>query len=109
MEKAFRNYGLSIVLIILFLLAWLLQGTFQWQQFVNEAQQNNRESKVEEFTPEFLASTFENWQSEFLQLATFVILSTYLIHKGSPQSKDSDEEIKQMIKGLQKKAPARRK
>jgi hypothetical protein len=40
-----------------------------------------------------MAATFENWQSEFLQLFTMVILTAFLIHKGSSESKDSDDEM----------------
>ena len=28
---------------------------------------------------------FENWESEFLQMAVFVLLTTFLIQKGSPE------------------------
>jgi hypothetical protein len=35
------------------------------------------------FTFEFLQSTLENWQSKFLQLFSFVVLSALLIHRGS--------------------------
>lgn len=45
----------------------------------------------------WLQSTFENWQSEFLQLFTMVVLSTFLIHKGSQQSRDSQEELRMAI------------
>ena len=30
---------------------------------------------------------FENWESEFLQMAVFVLLTTFLIQKGSPESR----------------------
>src|SRR5687768_17717216 len=30
---------------------------------------------------------FENWESEFLQMAVFVLLTTVLIQKGSPESR----------------------
>lgn len=45
-------------------------------------------------------ATFENWQSEFLQLLSFVVLTSFLIHKGSHESKDGDEELKQLVIGL---------
>src|SRR5688500_17793147 len=32
-------------------------------------------------------ATFENWESEFLQMAVFVLLTTFLIQKGSPESR----------------------
>lgn len=33
------------------------------------------------------SSTFENWESEFLQMAVFVLLTTILVQKGSPESR----------------------
>lgn len=45
-------------------------------------------------------ATFENWQSEFLQLLSFVLLTSFLIHKGSHESKDGDEEMKALIVSL---------
>jgi hypothetical protein len=32
-------------------------------------------------------ATFENWESEFLQMAVFVLLTTFLVQKGSPESR----------------------
>ena len=40
----------------------------------------------------FISSTFENWESEFLQMALFVILTKILRQKGSSESKKPDEE-----------------
>jgi hypothetical protein len=40
----------------------------------------------------FLQATFENWESEFLQMALFLILSMFLYQKGSAESKDPDQE-----------------
>jgi hypothetical protein len=39
----------------------------------------------------------ENWQSEFLQLLTFVVLTTFLIHRNSHESRDSDDEMQKVI------------
>lgn len=38
----------------------------------------------------FLSSLFENWESEFLQMWAFVMLTAYLFQRGSPESKDPD-------------------
>jgi hypothetical protein len=35
--------------------------------------------------------TDEYWQNEFLQVLAFVTLTSFLIFKGSPESRDSDE------------------
>jgi hypothetical protein len=40
---------------------------------------------------DFIEVTFENWESEFLQMALFVILTKYLHQKGSSESKPFDE------------------
>ena len=102
MGKLFKNYGLSITLFLLFFFSWIGQGIFQWQEFAQHQQAHNQEVKVEEFSSEFLSRTFENWQSEFLQLLTFVVLTTFLIHKGSHESKDSDDEMKAILLRIEK-------
>ncbi len=101
MEKLLRNYNLSIVLFLLFLFSWIGQGVFQWQEFIQNQKEHKQEVKIEEFWPEFWTSTLENWQSEFLQLLTFVLLTSFLIHKGSAESKDSDDEMMARLKKIE--------
>ena len=48
----------------------------------------------------------ENWQSEFLQLLTFVVLTSFLVHKGSHESKDGDEEIRATLERIERKLEA---
>ena len=38
---------------------------------------------------------FENWESEFLQMAVFVLLTTFLVQKGSPESRRPD--VKELV------------
>ena len=33
----------------------------------------------------------ENWQSEYLQFTTFILLTVWVVQKGSPESKKVDE------------------
>lgn len=101
LKRLWQNYNLSIVLVVLFLSSWLAQWFFQWQEYVNNAKEHNQQAQMQEFIPEFGSATFENWQSEFLQLFTFVVLTTFLVHKGSHESKDSDEKLEQMVKEMQ--------
>jgi hypothetical protein len=98
-----KNYGLSIALITLFLLSWIGQLIFQWIEFESTQRAHGQIAFIEEFVPEFWARTFENWQSEFLQLFTFVILSTYLIHKSSPQSRDGSDQMQAQLDRIEKK------
>jgi len=39
----------------------------------------------------FGSAVFENWESEFLQMAAFVVLTAFLIQKGSSELKDPDK------------------
>lgn len=39
----------------------------------------------------FLQATLENWESEFLQMALYVLLTVFLFQKGSAESKSLDE------------------
>jgi len=54
---------------------------------LSEAARENHPLATKDYLDSFLSSTFENWQSEFLQLATMVILISKFSHKGSPESK----------------------
>ncbi len=103
MKKIFKNYGLSIVLAGLFLASWAAQAIFQWHEFINEALQHGSTPHAREFLASFFSATFENWQSEFLQLFAFVVLATYLIHKGSPQSRDGDDRRDAQLDRIEKK------
>ncbi|HEX6139027.1 MAG TPA: DUF6766 family protein [Candidatus Limnocylindria bacterium] len=104
--KLLRDYSLSIVLGVLFLFSWLLQSTTGWVEFVAEQQAHGETAQL--FGPSgyfwpWMQSTFENWQSEFLQLFTMVVLVSFLIHRGSQQSKDSDEELKAMLEDVEER------
>ena len=49
------------------------------------------------FTGDFVEATFENWESEFLQMGMYVVLTAYLVQKGSSESRpladvDQDED-----------------
>jgi hypothetical protein len=103
MRHLWRNYNLSIVLLTLFLASWIGQGVFQWFEMANEAQAHGQASTLAEFLPAFFSATFENWQSEFLQLFTMVILTAFLIHKGSHESKDQDEKVDETLARIERR------
>ena len=43
-------------------------------------------------TAHFAEATFENWESEFLQMGAFVLLTIFLIQKGSSESKEDNDD-----------------
>jgi hypothetical protein len=103
MRNLWRNYNLSIVLLVLFLASWIGQAIFQWFEMANEAQAHGQASTLAEFVPAFFSATFENWQSEFLQLFTMVVLTAFLIHRGSHESKDQDEKVDQTLARIERR------
>ena len=95
--RFWKDYNLSIVLAILFLISWLGQFVAQYHEMVNEAQDKGKAFEWSDLNVKFWSSTLENWQSEFLQLFTFVLLTSFLIHKNSHESRDSDERAEEKL------------
>lgn len=91
-RRAWHHYSLSITLALLFLSSWIAQFVVQMRHFTNEQEEHGQAFEWGPFLSAFWTSTLENWQSEFLQLFTFVVLSSFLSHRGSPESKDSEEK-----------------
>jgi SNF2 family DNA or RNA helicase len=101
-----RNYNLSLVLGLLFISSWVGQLVTQWFTWANEQHEHNQPPEVGQFLWQFWQSTLENWQSEFLQLLTFVVLSALFIHRGSAESKDSDEQMQKTLDRIEKRLKA---
>jgi hypothetical protein len=82
--------SLSLVMGSIFLLSWVAQS-IAGQAAHNEDQLRDLQDAVtwgEYVTqPEFWGRTLQNWQSEFLAVASMVVLSVYLRERGSPESK----------------------
>jgi hypothetical protein len=102
-RRLWPNFGLSLVFCGLFLLSWAGQGFAEWQLYRSEQRAHGEAVRVEGYLVEFGQSTLENWQSEFLQLFSFVVLSAVLIHRGSAESKDSDDRIEAAIERIEKR------
>jgi hypothetical protein len=46
-------------------------------------------------TGDFVEATFENWESEFLQMGMYIVLTAYLYQRGSAESKPLDRPAPQ--------------
>jgi hypothetical protein len=103
LQKIWRHFGLSIAFCLLFLTSWVGQALTEWEVYSNEQQALGQPVTAGGFTFEFLQSTLENWQSEFLQLFSFVVLSALLIHRGSAESKDSDDRMEAALNRIEKR------
>ena len=98
-----RNYGLSLALAVLFLLSWFVQSVAGWFEFAADQQAHGGIATLfgnSGYLWSWLEATFENWQSEFLQLFTFVVLSAFLIHRHSHESRDEQDEMKAQIEEI---------
>lgn len=90
--KLYQN-SLSLVFVVLFAGSWIghLYGSFvdhNDQQLLHGKPEQDLLTYMGE--PDFWFETFQNWQSEFLSVASIVILSIYFRQKGSPESKPVD-------------------
>jgi Na+/proline symporter len=96
MKRFLRNNGLSLVLFVLFFFAFLVGQFFVGhQQYNNEQREHGQPTAnyLEYVTGDhFLEATMENWESEFLQMFFFIVLTVFLYQKGSAESKDPDKK-----------------
>lgn len=87
---AVYSNSLALVMGTIFLLSWLAQSVAGVVAY-NEQQLVNLQDPISWWqyvgTPEFWNRTLQNWQSEFLAVASMVVLSIYLRQRGSPESK----------------------
>ena len=93
--KFLKNNSLSIVFFVLFLIALGGQAVTGLKEHNQEMQEEGgQQLNMGQYitSGHFLQSTFENWESEFLQMALFLILTMFLYQKGSSESKDPDKE-----------------
>jgi hypothetical protein len=100
-RSVWREFGLGLLLMILFFASWIGHGIAEWQVFTDDSRAHGESPAVGDFIGEFTQSTLENWQSEFLQLFSFVTLAALYIHKGSAESKDSDEKVEASLRRIE--------
>jgi hypothetical protein len=95
-----KAYSFGLITGALFLLSWTGQFIFQIATVSNEAREHGQSFSWSEFFPQFFASTFENWQSEFLQLLWQAAGLAFLYFWGSSQSKESDYRMERKLDAL---------
>lgn len=92
--KWLRDNGLTLALLALFAVSVVGQA---WAGYMHEIDEQARHGAAAPGliaylgSGAFLSALFENWESEFLQMAAFVMLTAYLFQRGSPESRDPDE------------------
>src|SRR4051795_13448437 len=90
-----KQNSLSIVFLVLFLAA-LTGQAFAGHADFNEQQERHGDPTISlsryVVSSEFGVDVMENWQSEYLQFTLFVLLTVWLLQRGSPESKELDKD-----------------
>jgi len=93
MRRFLRENSLTLVFLALFLAALAGQAIAGHAEF-NQEQQSHGGSPISfgryVFSSAYGVSVMENWQSEYLQFTLFILLTVWLVQRGSPESKPVD-------------------
>jgi hypothetical protein len=92
--RLLRDNGLTIALMLLFSASIVGQLLTGWHVALEDAYRHHQTAlSLAAYTtsPQFLSSVFENWESEFLQMSAYVVLTAILFQRGSAESKDPDQ------------------
>jgi hypothetical protein len=95
-----KKYGYAWITLGFFLVSLVLHWLFGWQAFADEARQHGQDPQTAAYLSEMLRDTFENWQSEFLQLLWQVVGLAYFLYVGSPSSKENDDRAEAKLDAL---------
>lgn len=109
MRRVWRDYGLSITLAALFFFSWTLQTWFGWTEFASEQAQHGEQARAfgdDGYIWRWGQATFENWQSEFLQVFVFIVLTTFLVHRKSHESPDTDYDTEAALRRIEARLQA---
>src|SRR5215213_3133313 len=85
-----RDRALTLALMALFVVSLagqLIAGFHEYNATLQEHRQGSVGAAEYAVSGHPWAALFENWESEFLQMAVFVLLTTMLVQKGSPESR----------------------
>ena len=95
-----KRYAYAWITLAFFFVSLVLHWYFGWNSFVDEAREHGQIAEFSGYLNEMLRDTFENWQSEFLQLLWQVVGLAYFLYVGSPSSKENDDRLEAKIDSL---------
>jgi hypothetical protein len=100
-----KKYSLGITLLVLFIAAWAIMTWTDWAYFVAQQAEHHQPADVfgsSGYIWRWGSDTFSNWQADFLGQTLAVVLGAYLIFQGSAQSKDSSEQVQQLVQDFER-------
>ena len=89
-----RDNGLTLALMAAFLVSLIGMMLSGWADQNSELARHSQPSigfGAYVVSGSFLTALFENWESEFLQMAAYVTFTAYLFQRGSAESNDPDD------------------
>ena len=95
-----KRYAYAWLTAGFFLVSLVLHWWFGWTSFVDEQHAHKEPVEVAAYLSEMGRDTFENWQSEFLQLLWQVVGLAYFLYVGSPSSKENDDRMEAKIDAI---------
>lgn len=95
-----KRYAYGWLTLGFFVVSFGLHWTFGWFAFADEARGHGQAVELAPYLTEMARDTFENWQSEFLQLLWQVVGLAYFLYVGSPSSKENDDRVEAKIDAL---------
>ena len=95
-----KRYAYLWITLTFFLVSLGLHWLFGWYAYVDEAAEHGQQAQMSGWLVEMSRDTFENWQSEFLQLIWQVVGLAYFLYVGSPSSKENDDRLETKIDAL---------
>jgi succinate dehydrogenase hydrophobic anchor subunit len=106
LARLWRDYNLSIVVGLMFVASFVLHIIFGWWQYMADQTSQGQTPTLwgpNGYVVYFGEWTFQNWQSEFLEVLLLIVLTSFLIHKGSGESKDGQDKMQASIDRIEKK------
>lgn len=95
-----KRYAYLWLTLTFFLVSFGLHWYFGWHSYVAEAAEHGQDAQLSDYLNEMSRDTFENWQSEFLQLIWQVVGLAFFLFVGSPASKENDDRLEAKIDAL---------
>lgn len=95
MRRILRDNALSLFFFALFVLALFGQSIAGFLRNNEDLSQHGMPGTgylAFVFSSDFVVDVAENWQSEFLQFMLFIAATVWLVQRGSPESKQPDDE-----------------
>ena len=90
-----RDNSLGLVMVSFFALFLVAQSVTGLRVY-NDGRREHGEAEIGYAaylrTGHFVEATFENWESEYLQMGVYVLFTAFLFQRGSAESKDPDQE-----------------